>query len=116
MSTLLDISTDPTIQAELVKKLGQFRPDCNLVHSDNIKEALTQIEELDIDAIFVDTRIADQLRQDINELLACTSLTTKIILIDSQQQLMDPERFNILGLETIALPLSNDVLDRVIGH
>ncbi len=116
MSTLLDISTDPEIQKELVKQLAQFRPDCNLVHSDNIKDALIQIEEMDIDAIFVDTRIADKLRQDVNELLARTSLTTKIILIDSHQELLDPERFNMLGLETIALPLSDDILNRVIGH
>jgi vacuolar-type H+-ATPase subunit F/Vma7 len=116
MSTLLDISSDPHIQQELASKLGKFRPDCMLVHSDNIKDALDQIEELDIDAIFVDTRIANKLRQDVNELLARTSLTTKIILIDAQHALLDPERFNILGLETIELPLSTELLDRVIGH
>jgi two-component SAPR family response regulator len=85
------------------------------VHTDNIKDALAQIEEMDIDAIFVDTRIVHKLRQDVNELLARTSLTTKIILIDSHQDLLDPERFNILGLETIDLPLSTETLDRVIG-
>lgn len=116
MSTLLDISSDPKIQQELASILGKFRPDCLLVHTDNIKDALAHIEELDIDAIFVDTRIAHKLRHDVNELLARTSLTTKIILIDSHQDLLDPERFNILGLETIDLPLSTESLDRVIGH
>ena len=81
MSTLLDISSDPEFQQELARKLGEFRPDCLLVHSDNINDALAQIEARDIDAIFVDTRIAHKLRQDVNELLARTSLTTKIILI-----------------------------------
>ncbi len=115
MSTLLDISSDPEVQHELTNVLGEFRPDCHLVHSDNIKDALIQIENLDIDAVFVDTRIAHKLRQDVNELLARTSLTTKIILIDSHQDLLDPERFNILGLETIDLPLDTEILDRVIG-
>jgi DNA-binding NtrC family response regulator len=116
MSTLLDISADPSVKEELTRKLREFRPDCTLVHSNNVADALTYIEERDVDAIFVDTRIADTLRKDVNELLASTSLTTKIILIDSNDDVMSREPFTILGLESIALPLSEEIIDRVIGH
>ncbi len=112
---ILDISLDPAVMNQLRAVLATSDPSVQIHHSETTQEALVHISEHDIDMILVDVRVLPKLRKEINELLANTSLTTKIILLESPEEIIDLEPFSHLGLETISLPLSLEKLQEVIG-
>ncbi|HJN52757.1 MAG: hypothetical protein QGI68_10500 [Pseudomonadales bacterium] len=112
---ILDISLDPSLRNQLCTVLETSGSPLQIYHSETTQEALVQISDHDIDIILVDVRDLPRLRKEINELLASTSLTTKIVLLESPEEIVDLEPFAHLGLETISLPLSLEKLKKVIG-
>lgn len=115
MVTILDISLDPTVRDQLRAVLASGDASIQIHHSETTEEALDHIRTHDIDIIMVNVRVLPKLRKEINELLANTPLTTKIILLESPEEIVDLEPFSHLGLETISLPLSLQKLQKLIG-
>jgi len=115
MLTILDISLDPSVRDQMRAVLATSDSSVHIHHSETTQEALLHISNHDIDVILVDVRVLPKLRKEINELLANTSLTTKIILLESPEEIVDLEPFSHLGLETISLPLSLDKVKEAIG-
>lgn len=112
---ILDISLDPSVRDQLRAVLATSGSSVQIHHSETSEEALAHINDHDIDIILVDVRVLPKLRKEINELLASTSLTTKIILLESPEEIVDLEPFAHLGLERVSLPLSLEKLKKLIG-
>jgi DNA-binding NarL/FixJ family response regulator len=115
MLTILDISLDTYVKEQLQAAHQSGDADVEFHHSETTQEALDHISDHDIDVILVDVRVLPKLRKEINELLANTPLTTKIILLESPDEVVNLEPFAHLGLKSIPLPLSPAELQEAIA-
>ena len=115
MITVLDISHDPSVRDQLRAVLATSSSTAQIHHSETTQQALDHISNHDIDIILVDVRVLPKLRKEINDLLANTSLTTKIILLESPEEIVDLEPYSHLGLQTTCLPLSLKKLEELIS-
>lgn len=115
MVAILDISLNSDLKEQLQAVTSSGELDLEVHHSETTEEALVQINDYDIDVILVDVRVLPKLRKEINELLANTSLTTRIILLESPDEVVNVERFSQMGLKTIYLPLDSAKLKEAIA-
>lgn len=115
MVAILEISLDADLREQLTAFTSSGELELEVHHSETTEEALSQIKDHDIDVILVDVRVLPKLRKEINELLAKTTLTTRIILLESPDHVVNFEPFSQMGLETIHLPLSPAKLREAIA-
>ena len=115
MLTVLDISLDPLVRDQLHAVAATSASSVQVHHVESAQEAQLHISDHDVEIILVDVRALPKLRKEINELLASTSLTTKIILLESPEEIVDLEPFSHLGLDKVSLPLTLEKLKQLIG-
>lgn len=109
--TILTINLMHSLERELQQSLTE-----GICQVKDIGQALLEIKVRDFSCIITDVRQRDCATEDLAQLIAGTSLGTKIIGLGSARTVSDPEYWRAQGIVLI-YELDNDrLLERVIEH
>jgi len=112
MMSILGIGLD----AELKNSLSNMDSlEEEVICLDHLEQASPLFESEDVSLILVDSHATNHLKEDMNQLLGETPLTTKIILITHPSDMLSSEAYTALGITTLDSPVSSETLDQVIS-